>query len=67
MSVGRQQVLRLYKDLLKYGQNLKFTDKAYFEQRIKSEFKKHKSLEKPSDKQFHFERGQQLLINARIL
>lgn len=34
----RTQVLRLYKDLLRYGENLKFTDKVYFKNRVKDEF-----------------------------
>lgn len=38
------QIVKLYKDLLRYGQNLQYTDKEYFYKRIKSEFKKNKTL-----------------------
>lgn len=54
-KVSPNQILKLYKDLLRYGQQLRLTDKAYFCGRIKKEFKKNKSLTDPSDIQFNFE------------
>lgn len=38
------QILRLYKDILRYGQQLKYTDKNYFYNRVQIEFKKNKDL-----------------------
>ncbi|KZC14421.1 hypothetical protein WN55_06879 [Dufourea novaeangliae] len=40
----RQVVLRLYKDLLRYGENLKYTDKRYFRTRIRNSFRGNKEL-----------------------
>ncbi|RXG61012.1 Elongation factor 1-beta [Armadillidium vulgare] len=41
---SRQQVLRLYKDLINYGKSLKFTDKEYYVHRIQKEFKRNKTF-----------------------
>jgi peptide chain release factor len=49
-----KQVLRLYKHLIKYGNQLKLTDKAYFHQRIRKEFKVNKSLTSPEDISHNF-------------
>lgn len=49
------QVLRLYKELLRYGQDLKYTDKPYFYRRIKQEFRKNKSLSENEEILFNFE------------
>lgn len=54
-TVTKIQILKLYKDLLRYGQNLTFTDKEYYSKRIRREFKKNRSLETPSDIEFNFE------------
>lgn len=40
----RNTVLKLYKDLLRYGENLKYTDKEYFRFRIRKNFKQNKDL-----------------------
>ena len=40
----RQTILKLYKDLLRYGDNLKYTDKEYFRYRIRKNFKQNKHL-----------------------
>lgn len=49
------QVKRLFKDLLRYGQELKYTDKFYFYNRIKKEFKTNKSCTNPEEILFNFE------------
>jgi hypothetical protein len=45
MSSRQLVVLRLYKDLLKYSQTLKYTDVEFYLSRIKQEFAKGKTLE----------------------
>lgn len=40
----RQIILKLYKDLLRYGANLKYTEKTYFAKRIRKSFKENKNL-----------------------
>lgn len=42
--MSRQIVLRLYKDILRYGDTLKFTNKKYFRYRIRTAFKDKKDL-----------------------
>ena len=37
-----KDVLQLYKALLRYGDNLKFTDKQYFFRRVREEFEKNR-------------------------
>lgn len=49
-----QQVLRLYKSLLKYSDQLQFTDKVYYLNRIRDEFKTNKTLKKPEEIEFSF-------------
>lgn len=49
------QVIRLYKDLLRYGQELKHTDKQYFYKRIRKEFKNNKVLANPEEVQFNYQ------------
>jgi hypothetical protein len=45
MSTRQLQVLRLYRDLIKYSQTLKYTDVDFYLTRIKQEFAKGKTLE----------------------
>lgn len=49
------QIRRLYKDLLRYGQELKYTDKPYFYDRIKKEFKSNKLCTNTEEILFNFE------------
>lgn len=44
MTEYRRIVLKLYRDLLKYGQNLEFTDYSYFYKRIREEFLKNQNI-----------------------
>lgn len=48
-------VLKLYKDLLRYGQHLTFTDKKFFRQRIINEFKNNKNLKDEAEISYNFE------------
>ncbi len=45
MSTRQLEVLRLYRDLIRYSQTLKYTDVTFYLTRIKQEFAKGKSLE----------------------
>ena len=49
-----QQVLRLYKNLLKYGEQLQLTDKLYYMNRIRQEFKANKKLKTAEEIEFCF-------------
>ena len=40
----RQVILRLYKDLLRYSYNVKYTDPLYFRYRIRKGFKENKDI-----------------------
>ncbi|KOC62565.1 hypothetical protein WH47_04226 [Habropoda laboriosa] len=51
----RQKVLKLYKDLLRYGENLKYTDKEYFQQRIRKSFKQNRHLISETEINFHLQ------------
>lgn len=55
MTVTRLQIKQLYKELLKYGCNLKLTDKNYYKYRIKQEFLDNKHLFKPDEIQFSYD------------
>ena len=59
--------LSLYRQLMRYGQKLQFTDKEYFSKRIRGEYEKNKSIGDKNliDKQLH--RGEQLLNRNRFL
>lgn len=39
LQPSRQQVLRLYKHLIRYGNQLQLTDKSYFLGRVRREFR----------------------------
>lgn len=51
----RNTVLKLYKDLLRYGENLKYTDKEYFRFRIRKNFKQNKHLTDQTDIDFQLQ------------
>lgn len=50
-----REVLRLYRDLLRYGKQLKFTDVKYYNRRIRTEFHENKTLESAEDIEFNFQ------------
>ena len=41
---NRSKVISLYRQLLRYSENLKYTDKSYFCHRIRGEYNKNKNL-----------------------
>lgn len=45
----RNAVLQLYRDLLRYGRKLEFTDKEYYFLRIRHEFQAKKDLRSAQD------------------
>ena len=51
----RGEILRLYKNILRYGQNLKYTDKNYFQSRIRANFRENKALSDKKSIQFQIE------------
>lgn len=63
----RSKVLKLYKDLLRYGENLKYTDKLYFRYRIRKNFKQNRHLIDQAEIDFQLQKGQKLLENQRVV
>jgi hypothetical protein len=41
MNVSKSVVLKLYRDLFKFSEKLKYTDKTYYRQYIRKEFEKN--------------------------
>lgn len=54
MPISRQEVLRLYKNLIIYSKNLKFTDSTYFRKKVLTEFRRNKKLAAPEDISFAY-------------
>lgn len=54
LQPSRQQVLRLYKHLIKYGNHLTLTDKNYFLGRVRHEFRENRQLTNPLEIEFNF-------------
>lgn len=48
-AANASEALKLYRSLLRYSKQLKFTDVKYFKQRIRKEFEKNRSLESGED------------------
>lgn len=48
-SSNATEALRLYRSLLRYSKQLKFTDVKYFKNRIRKEFEQNRSLELEAD------------------
>lgn len=48
-----RQALQLYRQLIRYSRELKFTDQGYFRQRIRKEFRQNKNLESAADIEFN--------------
>jgi hypothetical protein len=69
MSTRQREVLRLYKDLLKYSQTLKYTDVEFYLNRIKQEFAKGKILENEDEilRQISVKESLYFLINFRFI
>lgn len=48
-----RQVLQLYRNLMRYSKELKFTDQKYFQKRVRKEFKLNKDLTSEADIEFN--------------
>lgn len=54
MPISRQEVLRLYKNLIIYSKKLTLTDSTYFMRKINTEFRRNKKLTAPEDITFAY-------------
>ena len=61
------EVLSLYRQLLRYGQSLQFTDKDYYLRRIRYEFERYRNTQNSKVIQQQLERGRALLKKDRLL
>ncbi|XP_051176554.1 MIEF1 upstream open reading frame protein isoform X1 [Leptopilina boulardi] len=62
-----REVLQLYKNLLRYRQNLKYTDKDYFTSRIKKIFRQNQCLGDEKIVKFQIQKGHAFLKNKRVV
>lgn len=53
-GVTSQEIIRLYRNLLRYGNQLKYTDKSFYLQRIREEFHRNRGLKTKEDIEFNF-------------
>ena len=44
MILARNKALKLYRDLLRYGQQLTYTDKPFYYKYIREQFEKYKTI-----------------------
>uniref|UniRef100_A0A182MX95 Complex 1 LYR protein domain-containing protein n=1 Tax=Anopheles culicifacies TaxID=139723 RepID=A0A182MX95_9DIPT len=51
-ATSKRLVLSLYRDLLRYGAQLQYTDQEYFLDRIRREFRQSASLTDPKEIEF---------------
>ncbi|OQV25755.1 hypothetical protein BV898_00683 [Hypsibius exemplaris] len=63
----RSPALALYKKLIRYSQNLQFTDKEYFVSRVRAEFEQNRENPLPENISRSIERGEALLKRGRVL
>ncbi|XP_052902498.1 MIEF1 upstream open reading frame protein [Anopheles moucheti] len=66
-ATSKRLVLSLYRDLLRYGAQLQYTDQEYFLGRIRREFRQSASLTDPKEIEFCYRRGRALLDRGRVL
>lgn len=52
-AVTSREVLQLYRKLLRYSKELKFTDQSYFRKRVRKEFKLNRDLNSQADIEFN--------------
>ncbi|XP_018058637.1 PREDICTED: uncharacterized protein LOC108693934 isoform X1 [Atta colombica] len=65
--MSRQVVLKLYKDILRYGETLKFTDKKYFRYRIQTAFRTNKDLSDETAINFQLQKGMKFLEAKKVV
>ncbi|XP_055530356.1 MIEF1 upstream open reading frame protein [Wyeomyia smithii] len=63
----KQLVLRLYRDLRRYGSQLRYTDRDYYLERIRFEFEQKRDITDPSEIEYCYKRGRALLDRARVV
>ncbi|CAH1243132.1 Hypp7052 [Branchiostoma lanceolatum] len=61
MPWSRSAVLSLYKKLLRQGRYLQYTDQDFYRARIQHEFRKHKHVDDPEQREFHLKKGHKFL------
>ena len=61
------EILGLYRQLLRYGRSLQFTDKDYFQRRIRYEFERYRFTDNSRVIEKQVQRGKALLKNDRLL
>lgn len=57
LQPSKQQVLRLYKHLIRYGNQLQLTDKSYFLGRVRREFRENREETELHKIEFYFKVG----------
>jgi len=67
MSTRHREVLRLYHDLIRYSERLKFTDVNFYLNRIKNEFNKSKTLDDENEIVRQIDKGKEFLKNKRMI
>uniref|UniRef100_A0A182IVG9 Uncharacterized protein n=2 Tax=Anopheles atroparvus TaxID=41427 RepID=A0A182IVG9_ANOAO len=60
-STSKRLVLSLYRDLLRYGAQLQYTDRDYFAARIRREFRQSASLTDPKEIEFSYKMLRRIL------
>ncbi|CAB0028776.1 unnamed protein product [Trichogramma brassicae] len=63
----RYELLGLYKNLMRYSQNLKYTDKKYFVHRVRKAFLNNRTLTEETEVDFHYQKGLMLLKHKRVI
>jgi len=64
---SRQQVLTLYKQILRYTQGMEFSSVEYCRTRMRKEFKKSASIETTAEASKHFSRGVSFMQKKMLL
>jgi len=59
--------LGLYKQLVRYGQNLKYTDKDFYFRKIRTEFEKNRQLTNPAEVKYKTDQGIAFLKKEALL
>ncbi|XP_014208683.1 MIEF1 upstream open reading frame protein [Copidosoma floridanum] len=67
VKMHQYEILGLYKSLLRYSQNLKYTDPKYFVHRVRRAFLNNRNLTHEKDINFQYEKGLALLRRKRVV
>ena len=52
--IGRRNILELYKSLMRYSEKLQYTDKNFYQNRVRQEFNKNRTLNSQSDVEYFY-------------